>query len=161
LTKINLNDENDDVIRFAYRCICNCRCECQKMWRWRSCQERHHVSRSPSLFRPLPLTNLTITPHTVRYRASRRPAVCHCSVPSFTQRHPVLGDTYAFSSTDKISCVFVSCASHIGATFSTSVNRKLQNKLLRWIVNWKFQYSIEKLFYRMLVEFEIKTIKMW
>ncbi|TGZ49764.1 hypothetical protein DBV15_01246 [Temnothorax longispinosus] len=32
--------------------------------------------------------------------------------PSFTQRHPVLEDAYAFSSTDEISCV----TSHIGAT---------------------------------------------
>jgi len=42
--------------------------------------------------------------------ASRRPAVCHCSVPSFTQRHPVLGDIYAFSSTESlasISCTII------------------------------------------------------
>lgn len=78
-------------------------CECQKMRWWYSVPGETPRVTSVSLSHFLSV-NLTITPRTVRYRASRRPAVCHRSIPSrFVRRHSVLGYLRRFSTIDNIS----------------------------------------------------------
>lgn len=113
----------------TYRYNRNGGCECQKMCRWRSCQGRHHVSRVRSLSCSFSREFDDNAAYTVRYQASRRPAVCHCSVPSrFVPRHAVLEHLREFSAIQRreISCVFAGDQTQSHRRRSSKVSFSLQ-----------------------------------